>query len=119
MGCENIQKSTLVEPILFGFMLTTLVLNPTMQQLVYDKVCLEHWNQTYCQVLEKSTNVTYRYVRDLDNCHTLLIHMNLHALIYNRSYSACTKSGIQVTIFRQFMDTSQSRVNTFSLLIKS
>ena len=56
----SIQKSTYVEPILFGFMLTTLVLNPTLQQLVYDKVCLEHWNETYCHLLSHTSNETFK-----------------------------------------------------------
>ena len=48
----NFQRFTYVEPILFGYMFSIYTLIPAQQQLVYRKVCLHKWNESYCDILD-------------------------------------------------------------------
>ena len=53
-------KSIYVEPLLFGYMFCIYLLNPVEQQLVYQKVCLKHFNESYCEAIHSSDNEIYQ-----------------------------------------------------------
>lgn len=53
-------QTTIVEPIMFGFMFCLFATYPVEQQLVYKKFCNQKFNSSYCEILYKSKNVSYQ-----------------------------------------------------------
>lgn len=54
-----IQKTKLIEPILFGYMFCFFASLPMEEQLIYKKLCLQKFNSSYCEVLRSSKNETH------------------------------------------------------------
>ena len=55
MGCS------IIEPVLFLYTLTLFMNIPLEKQLVYRKVCLNNYNETFCDLVtnKNATNITH------------------------------------------------------------
>ena len=52
---RNVLSVITVEPVLFFYMLATFMQYAVFQDLVYEKTCLDNFNQTVCQNLNNNT----------------------------------------------------------------
>jgi len=57
-------KTTVVEPILLAYMFCFYISQPLRTQLYYAKSCIRHFNESYCTILIKAKQKTYKH--DLD-----------------------------------------------------
>lgn len=53
-------RTTVIEPVLFGFMFCIFATYPVEEQLIYRKFCHQKFNSSYCQILYNSKNESYK-----------------------------------------------------------
>ena len=70
---NNLRRAIHVEPILFFFMFGTSLLWPTIQALIYRKVCLKKFNQSICDNLSNSSYKDEENMVQTDAAHWFLL----------------------------------------------
>uniref|UniRef100_A0A2C9LBU5 Major facilitator superfamily (MFS) profile domain-containing protein n=1 Tax=Biomphalaria glabrata TaxID=6526 RepID=A0A2C9LBU5_BIOGL len=55
-----------VEPVLFLYMFASFLYFPTIQALIFHKVCLHSFNTTFCEVLEYNTTFKHDHQKEND-----------------------------------------------------